>query len=211
MKGMKARTYLVTDPRLCGARGVVETVRLAVEGGVGAVQLRDPEASTRELCRLGDRLRATLDGTGVPLIVDDRVDVALAIGADGVHVGQSDLPALAAREILGDDGIVGLSVSTVAEVVEATALAVGVVDYLGVGPVLATPTKPDASAPVGLDGTRHLVAAAGHLPCIAIGGIDAANVEEVRSTGVVGVAVVSAICAADDPVAAAALIEGTHR
>ena len=200
--------YLVADSGLCGARGLVDTVTAAVAGGVTAVQLREPGATTRELCRLGEALQQVLTGTGVPLIVNDRVDVALVIGAAGVHLGQSDLDVRAARRLLGEDLLIGLSVSTLEQVAEADRIPAGTVDHLGVGPVHATATKPEAAAPLGLERTAAL-AAATTLPCVAIGGIGPANVEQVRATGVDGVAVVSAICAADDPRAAAARLRPT--
>ena len=199
--------YLITDPRLSGPRGVAEVVRSAVAGGVTAVQLRDHEASARELCRLGSALLEVLDGTGVPLLVNDRLDVALAIGAAGVHVGQSDLPVDAARRLAGPDFLVGLSVSTVAETVEVEALPAGTVDYLGVGPVFPTATKPAARAALGPEETARVRRSTG-LPCVAIGGIDADNAAGVRATGVAGIAVVSAICAAADPAAAAKALRG---
>lgn len=200
--------YLVADSGLCGARGLVATVAAAVAGGVTAVQLREPGASTRELCRLGEALQQVLAGTGVPLVVNDRVDVALVVGAAGVHLGQSDLDVRAARRLLGEDLLIGLSVSTPEQVAEADRLPAGTVDHLGVGPVYATATKPEAAAPLGLEGTAALAAATG-LPCVAVGGIGPANVGQVRATGVNGVAVVSAICAADDPRAAAAGLRST--
>jgi len=201
--------YLVTDTALCGGRGVVDTVRAALRGGVSAVQVREPVVTTRELCDLTSALRGVLEGTGVPLIVNDRVDVALATGADGVHVGQQDLDPVLARALVGDL-LVGLSVTTLEEAAAAEALPEGTVDYLGVGPVLATATKPDAAAALGLEATAAVVAAT-RLPCVAIGGIDALNAAEVRRTGVDGVAVVSAICAAADPAAAATRLRGGTR
>ncbi len=194
--------YLVTDTALCGPRGVVQTVRQALPGGVTAVQVREPQATTRALCALSRALLEVLAGTGVPLLVDDRIDVALAVGAQGVHLGQSDLAAEDAHRI-APDLLVGLSVSTAAQV----ALAPDWLDYLGVGPVEATATKPEAAAPLGLEGTAALVARAG-VPCVAIGGIGPRNAAAVRATGVAGIAVVSAVCAAADPRAAAAALTG---
>ena len=194
--------YLVTDTALCGPRGVVETVRRALPGGVSAVQVREPAATTRELCALSRALLEVLAGTGVPLLVNDRLDVALAVGAQGVHLGQSDLPAEDAHRI-APDLLLGLSVSTAAQV----ALAPDWLDYLGVGPVQATATKPEAAAALGLAGAAALVAAA-RVPCVAIGGIGPANAAAVRATGVAGLAVVSAVCAADDPAAAATALRG---
>lgn len=192
--------YLVTDRVLCGARGVVETVRQALPGGVSAVQVREPHATTLELCALSRALLQVLDGTGVPLLVNDRLDVALAVGAHGVHLGQSDLPVGDARRI-APDLLVGLSVSTPGEVASAPTW----LDYLGVGPVEPTATKPEAARPLGLEGTADLVRQA-RVPCVAIGGIGPANAAAVRATGVAGIAVVSAICAAPDPRAAAAAL-----
>ncbi|HEY1486852.1 MAG TPA: thiamine phosphate synthase, partial [Micromonosporaceae bacterium] len=139
--------YLVTDTVLCGPRGVVETARAAVAGGASVVQLRDPHATTRELYDLAVELRAAI-GTA-PLIVNDRLDIALAAGAHGVHLGQSDLPVRKAREIAGPEFVIGLSISTVAEMVQASRLPAGTVDYLGIGPAFATATKPDAGAALG--------------------------------------------------------------
>lgn len=205
--------YLVVDPDLCGPRGVPATVRRALAGGVSAVQVRAPGATTRELCALTAAVRAAVGASGVPVLVDDRADVAVATGADGVHVGQSDLDPRAARRVLGADALVGLSVSTTAQVEEALALPVGTVDYLGVGPVHATPTKPEAASPLGYVRTASLVAraAGGPLPCVAIGGVGPTTVTAVRATGVAGVAVVSAVCAAADPAAAARLLAGGAR
>jgi len=195
--------YLVTDTVLCGGpRGVVDTVGAAVAGGVTAVQLRDPDATTRTLVELGGALRHALAGTGVALLVNDRADVAVAIGADGVHVGQDDLPAEAARAIVGPDRHVGLSIQTVRQLDDLARLPAGTVDYLGVGPVFAQRTKGDAAQPVGLD-TLAAVAVKAALPVVAIGGITAGNAAGVLRSGAVGLAVVSAICGRDDPRAAA--------
>jgi thiamine-phosphate pyrophosphorylase len=201
------RVYLVTDPRTYGGRSVADTVAAAIEGGVTAVQLRDHDASGLDLYRSGEALRAVLDGTGIPLFIDDRLDVALAVGADGVHLGQTDLPVVAARDIAGPDLLIGLSTTNPVQVVEALALPDRVVDYLGVGPIWATATKADAKAPIGIAGlTASLtVASTGErtLPCVAIGGISLDKAAEVAATGA-GAAVVSAICAAPDARAAAA-------
>lgn len=203
--------YLVTDTALCdGPDGVLATVRAAVAGGATAVQMRDPRATTRELVALGEALLRDLRGTGVPLIVDDRVDIALAIGADGVHVGQSDLDPVTARRLLGPGAHLGLSVHTPEQAQEASALPPGTVDLLGVGPVLATASKPDAAAPCGLDGLAR-VCAATPLPCVAIGGVDRADLAAVHAAGARGIAVVSAICGRPDPGAAAATLRARWR
>ncbi len=205
--------YLVTDTALCGSRGVGETVRAAVRGGVSAVQVRDPAATGRELCALASAVRDVLAGTGVPLVVNDRADVALAVGADGVHVGQHDLDPVSARRLLGTGAIVGLSVSTLDELSAAATLPAGTVDYLGVGPVWSTTTKPEAAAPLGVGGTATLTTAAtaATLPCVAIGGIHPRNAAAVRGAGVAGLAVVSAICSAADPEVAARELAGAAR
>ena len=202
--------YLVTDAAACGERGVAETVRQAVHGGVTLVQVRDHHLATRELVALTRAVQEAVAGTGVPVVVNDRVDLALAVDADGVHLGQSDLPADVARRLLGPRALVGLSVSTPDQVAEAEALnAAGVVvDHLGVGPVWATPTKPEAAAPLGTDRLAALVAST-DLPCVAIGGIGPDNAASVRAAGVDGIAVVSAICAAADPAAAASVLRGS--
>jgi thiamine-phosphate pyrophosphorylase len=174
VNGVDLTLYLVTDSALCGERGVLETVRAALPGGVTAVQVREPGATTRELCALSRAVHEVLAGTGVPLIVNDRLDVALAVGAEGVHLGQSDLDPADARRLGGAGLLIGLSVSTPEQVAHAAARPAGTLDYLGVGPVHATTTKPEAAAPLGLDGTRQLVAAS-PLPCVAIGGVGPQN------------------------------------
>lgn len=195
--------YLVTDTELCrGRQGLLDTVAAAVAGGVTAVQLRDPQAGTRELAALGRALQEVLAEAGVPLIVNDRADVAVAIEAAGVHVGQHDLPPEAARAMVGDSAYVGLSVQTVQHLDAVRALPSGTVDYLGVGPVFPQRTKADAAAPGGLDVLTEIVAKAG-LPCVSIGGITVDNAMAARATGVHGIAVVSAICGQDDPGGAA--------
>jgi thiamine-phosphate pyrophosphorylase len=193
------RLYLVTDPELLGDRDPAEVVAAAVRGGVTAVQLRDKGASTRELVALARRLQRGLEGTAVPLIVNDRVDVALAVEADGAHVGQSDLPPEAARRLLGPRRWLGLSVTTAAE---AAAVDPAVVDHVGLGPVFTTPTKEDAGLGLGLPALAALRARI-PLPCVAIGGLDATTAAGVRAAGCDGQAVVRALLAADDVEAAA--------
>ena len=197
--------YLVTDTALCGPRGVAATVAAALSGGVSVVQVRDPVASDEEFVRLGRSVAAVMAGTGVPLIVNDRVHLVEAIGADGAHVGQGDLDPVAAREMLGPDAILGLSVQTLAHVSAAASLPPGTVDHLGVGPVWWQATKPDATDPVGL-GLLAAIVRRSPVPCVAIGGIDATRAASVRSAGAAGVAVVSAICGQPDPGAAAGLV-----
>ncbi|SFT90955.1 thiamine-phosphate pyrophosphorylase [Geodermatophilus amargosae] len=195
--------YLVTDTALAGPRGVPEVVRAAVAGGVTAVQVRDKTASRRELYALTLAVKEVLAGTGVVLFVNDAVDVALLADADGVHVGQDDLPAADVRTLVGPDRLLGLSAGSDDELAVALALPPGTVDVVGIGPVWSTPTKPDAGTGLGPGGVAALAAkaAAGGLQSVAIGGIDVERAPLV--TGVDGICVVSAICAAPDPAAAA--------
>ncbi len=186
--------YLVTDRALCGARGTLETVRQAITAGATIVQMRDPHAKTRVLVEEARALAALLGPAGIPFIVNDRVDVAIATNAAGVHLGQSDMSVRDARALVGPEPIVGLSITSLADL-EASDLAG--VDYLGVGPIFATATKADAAPAMGLAGLAA-VRAACSLPIVAIGGIAAGNTAEVIAAGADGVAVVSAICAAPD-------------
>ena len=191
--------YLITDPLLCAGRGLIETARAAVRGGVKIVQLRDKTASDAALISQGRALKQALAGSGALVIVNDRVEVARAIGADGVHVGQSDAAAADARKALGPDAIIGLSIQTTEH---AAALDLAMVDYIGVGPVFATATKPDHAPPLGFDGLAR-VCTASALPAVAIGGLSAAHARAVFAAGARGLAVVSGICAAEQPEAAA--------
>ena len=159
------------------------------------VQLREKECSTAEFIDLARELKTALSPLGIPLIINDRVDVALAVDADGVHIGQSDMPYDVARRLLGPDKIIGLSVETMEEVIAANALDV---DYIGISPVYATPTKTDTLAPFGLEGIEEVMRLSRHR-CVAIGGMNRDTIGEVIARGVEGVAVVSAIVAADSP------------
>jgi thiamine-phosphate pyrophosphorylase len=199
--------YLVTDAKLCGSRGLAETVRAAVAGGVSVVQLRDKEAPDEVLIEQGRALKAALADTGVPLIINDRLRVAAAVGADGVHVGQSDASVAAARELLGPAAIIGLSIQTMAH---AQAVAALPVDYVGIGPVFATATKADHAPPLGCDGLAAVRAATG-FPAVAIGGLTAAHADCVLNAGCDGLAVVSAVCGTPDPEAAAAALAAAIR
>ncbi len=204
MKKEQLRLYLVTDRGLAGDRDVEDIVRMSVEGGATMVQLREKNIDTREFIELALRLKKALEPYGVPLIINDRVDVAMASGADGVHIGQSDMPYAMARRLLGPDKIIGLSVEDFSQIEEANLLDV---DYIGVSPVFSTPTKTDTAAPFGLDGLRKAVAMSVH-PAVAIGGMNLSTAADVIRTGVDGIAVVSAIvCAADPCKASRELIE----
>lgn len=202
--------YLVTDSRLSGPRGVLDVVTAAVAGGVTCVQVRDKDASGRALLEL---VTAVADRVGdrVPVLVNDRVDVYLAardvgVAVAGVHVGQQDLPVTAVRRLIGPDAVLGLSAATTDELDAVAAQPDGTVDYLGIGAVHATATKPDAPAPLGVDGfaraVAHVLDGSG-LPAVAIGGVGPEDAAALRGAGATGIAVVSAICAAPDPRTAA--------
>lgn len=191
--------YLVTDQRLCGEKSVLDVVGLAVRGGASMVQLREKRLDMRSLVDLARALKGLLEPFGVPLIINDRVDAALAVGAAGVHLGQHDMPAELARHLLGSRALIGLSVERLGQIHEAERLDV---DYYGVSPIFPTPTKPDLHTAWGLAGLAMARQATAR-PLVAIGGIGMENAESVFRAGADGVAVVSAICAAPDPLKAA--------
>jgi thiamine-phosphate pyrophosphorylase len=193
------RLCLVTDRDLAGPRGVAEVVACAVAGGVTMVQLREKTASTRAFVAEATALRNLLQPLDIPLIINDRADVALAIGADGVHVGQDDMEVAALRRILPPSMLIGLSITCDADLDRADAEAA---DYLGIGPIFPQATKVDGAKPLGLAGLARLRARTGK-PVLAIGGIVPGNAASVRQAGADGLAVVSAIMAAPDPEAAA--------
>ena len=187
--------YLVTDRGLSLGRDLETVVMQAVRGGVTLVQLREKSIDTREFIALGLRLKAALAGSGVPLLINDRVDVALAVDADGVHIGQSDMPYEIARRLLGPDKIIGLSVETMDEVRQANDLDV---DYVAVSPVFATHTKTDTLTPFGYEGLERACKLTRH-PVCCIGGMNADTVGRAIACGSDGAAVVSAIVSAPDP------------
>ncbi len=199
--------YLVTDRELCLGRPLDEVVLAAVRGGAGAVQLREKHADSREFLALARALVSRLQPMGIPLIVNDRADIALAAGAAGLHVGQSDLPPEDARRLMGENAIIGLSVETREELLAAEKLDI---DYVGISPVFATPTKTDTLAPWGLDGLRW---AREHSPLtlVAIGGIHRENAAAVLEAGAHSLAVVSEICSADSPEEAARGLKALFR
>ena len=189
--------HLLLDPGALGRERTERLVRAAVAGGVTVVQMRqkDGEGSTRALVHEARHLVALTRALGAALIVNDRVDVAAAADADGVHVGQEDMAAADARRILGPRAIVGLSVWKEAQLAEAEP---GVVDYVGAGPVFPTTGKPDAVAPIGV-ATLAAIRVLARVPVVAIGGIDAGNAGDAARAGCAGVAVITAIGAAADP------------
>lgn len=191
--------YLVTDRELSKGRELEYIVSEAAKGGVSMVQLREKDCDTLNFVELAQKLKASLSPLGIPLIINDRIDVALAVDADGVHIGQSDMPYHIARKLLGPDKIIGLSVESIDDVLEANMLDV---DYVGISPVYDTPTKTDTAKAFGLEGLKEAVRLSLH-PTVAIGGMNRETAAAVMQTGCDGVAVVSAISSADSPAEAA--------
>lgn len=185
--------YLVTDDGCLQGRALIDCVREALEGGVTLVQYRAKTASSAEMYNEALQLKALCDSFNVPLIINDRLDIAMAVGAAGVHLGQDDLPCAAARKILGEDYIIGVSAHNPAEAAEA--LESGA-DYLGCGAVFGTPTKADVQK-LGTEGLAAICKAKG-LPVVGIGGVTADNYREVRAAGADGAAIVSGILAQPD-------------
>ena len=196
--------YLVTDRDLCGGRPLEDVVLASVRGGAACVQIREKNLSTRAFIEEALRIKDLLAPFRVPLVINDRVDVALAVKADGIHVGQDDMPYETARHLLGSAALIGLSVETWEDVERAQALDV---NYLGVSPVFETPTKTDTRGSWGLEGLAKIRAFSRH-PLVAIGGLNLSNAEAVVRAGADAVAVVSAVCAAPDPFAASRDLTG---
>ena len=190
--------YLVTDRSLCRNRALEDVVLQSVQGGVAYIQLREKDITTRFFVEEARAIKRILEPYSVPLIINDRIDVALACGAEGVHIGQDDLPYAIARKLMGPKAIIGLSVEDWKDVEESQKLDV---DYIGVSPVFPTPTKTDTKGAWGLEGLAKIKAFSRH-PLVAIGGINESNLREVIAAGADCIAVVSAICAAADPAAA---------
>ncbi len=199
MKSVDYSLYLVLDRSLSRGRSHGNIVAAAVAGGVSCVQLREKQCSTREFLDQARALLTVLRPRGIPLIINDRLDIALAVGADGVHLGQDDLPIAEARRLAGEQMIIGISAETVEHAVAAERAGA---DYIGVSPVYATATKRDHAVPLGLAGIGAIRART-TIPLVGIGGINAANAAAILAAGADGIAVVSAIVAADDPASAA--------
>ena len=191
--------YLVTDRGLARGRSTLDIVKAAVRGGATCVQLREKACSTLDFIEQALAIKDFLKSSGVPLIINDRVDVALAVEADGVHLGQTDMPLDIAKKILAGSMIIGISAESLEDAVEAEK---GGADYLGVSPIYATGTKTDTAPPLGLKGLRAMREAV-HLPLVGIGGLNRDNAAAVIQNGANGVAIVSAIVSADDPATAA--------
>jgi len=204
--------YLVTDAELAGGRSHSQIIAAAIRGGVTVVQYREKNASTRRMVGEALELRQLCRSYNVPFIINDRLDVALAVDADGVHLGQDDMPADLARQLIGPGKILGVSVENVSQA--RRAMEDGA-DYVGASPIFATPTKPDAPPPMGIRGLQELARVC-TLPIVAIGGLNASNAAAVLRAGATGLAVVSAIVSADDVELAARELKqiisaGTHR
>ena len=203
------RLNAIVDPERANGRSLSELTRLVVAGGATLIQLRDKHGATRQMIEEARAIKAALVGTGVPLVVNDRVDVALVAGADGVHLGQEDMRVEDARWLLGPDAIIGLSIKTVAL---ASAAPLEYLDYVGVGGVYATTSKDNPNKPIGVNGMRDIVAAfrarKRDLPVCGIAGIDASNAAPVIVAGADGVAVISALSMKSDPEAAARELRG---
>lgn len=193
--------YLVTDSSMEPDR-LLNVIAAAVRGGVTLVQLRRKQENTGDFIALGRAVRDLLKPAGVPLIINDRVDVALACKAEGVHLGQSDMEVPDARRLLGRDAVVGRTIDRDEQIAVACAQDV---DYLGIGPIHATATKPDHSEPLGIEGFLRRRSLS-HLPCVAIGSVTHEDAANLIRAGADGLAVVSAICSADSPELAARLL-----
>jgi len=203
------RLNAIVDPERANGRSLSELTRLVVAGGATLIQLRDKQGATRQMIEEARAIKAALAGTGVPLVVNDRVDVALVAGADGVHLGQEDMRVEDARRLLGHDAIIGLSIKTV---VLANGAPLEHLDYVGVGGVYATTSKDNPNKPMGVNGLRDIVGAfrarKRDLPVCGIAGIDASNAAPVIVAGADGVAVISALSMKSDPEAAARELRG---
>ena len=196
--------YLVADQEFCRHAGIAAIVTAAMANGATMVQLRGDRSDLRQLLADAQALRAATTQAGIAFVVNDHLDIALAAGADGVHVGQADMPAPFARKLLGKDSIIGLSVTSAAEL---DGVDPALVDYVGLGPVYPTLSKADAAPAMGLDTFADLRRRI-PLPVVAIGGIKHHNAGDVIAAGADGIAVVSAICSAADPGVAAAELAG---
>ncbi len=199
MQAYDLSLYLVTDRGYIGERKLPDVVREAVRGGVTVVQLREKNANTREFIELAQDLQMILYKYNIPLIINDRLDIAQAVEAEGVHLGQHDMPVEMARDILGPEPIIGLSVENMEQLREANCREV---DYIGLSPLFVTGTKPELQHEWGLNGLKKASQESEH-PIVAIGNINSENVGKVIQSGAKGVAVVSDICAAQNPRAAA--------
>ncbi len=192
---MKQYLYLVTDEALCLHHSLEDVVSAAVKGGIGMVQIREKELNTREFISRAKALRRILTPSHIPLIINDRVDVALAVEASGVHIGQTDMPYPLARKLLGKNAIIGISVENEEQVLQANDWDV---DYIAASPVFETATKTDIVTAWGLDGIQRIRQLSKHT-LVGIGGLNSSNIKATIHAGLDSVAVVSAICSSPDP------------
>ena len=193
-KNIDYSLYLVTDRLLSRGRSTLEVVQAAVKGGVTCVQLREKTCSTREFIAEAEAIKEFLAANRIPLIINDRIDVALAVNADGIHLGQNDMPLATARSILGEQRIIGISAECLQDAVAAEKMGA---DYLGISPIYNTPTKTDTAPCLGLEGLGRIRSEV-KLPLVGIGGLNPGNAAEVVAGGAEGIAVVSAIVSAED-------------
>jgi thiamine-phosphate pyrophosphorylase len=209
MEQLDLRLYAIVDPENTGGHDLIDLARAVATGGATLVQLRDKVSDTAHMIEEARALKAALAPYGVPLIVNDRVDVALAAGADGVHVGQEDMAVEEARRMLGPAPFIGLSIRTAAQ---AAAAPLALLDYVGIGGVYATMSKNSGKSPIGLDGLCEVVqvfrSRIGNFPTCGIAGITAQNAEPVIAAGADGVSVISALSHRPDPQAAARELRG---
>lgn len=199
MKRIDWKLCLVADVEAASGKNIISSIKEAIEGGVSLVQLRAKKLETHEFFELSLKARETTKKKSIPLIINDRVDIALSCNADGVHLGQDDLSVSSARKILGKKKLIGVSVNTQKEAEEAEHRGA---DYLGVGPIYFTQTKKDTRPPLGVEGLREIKKRV-RIPILAIGGINAENAREIIKAGADGIAVVSAILATENIIKAA--------
>lgn len=204
MNAVDLRLYAIVDPERCGGHALGDLAGMVAKGGTTLVQLRDKLSDTRPFIEHARAVQAALKPARVPLLINDRVDVALVVGAEGVHIGQTDMPAAEARRLLGPKAIIGLSLKSFDDI-EAAPLEL--LDYVAIGGAYATTSKETKTAPVGIEGFKARIAAmrarAARMPIVAIAGIDASNAASVIAAGADGVSVISALSLAPDPMAAA--------
>ncbi len=202
-KQIDLRLYAILDPETAGGRSLPELARLVAAGGATLIQLRDKVSDTDAMIASARAIKAALPAH-VPLLINDRVDVAMAAGADGVHLGQTDMPVAAAREKLGEGAVIGLSIQTEAQ---ARAADLNIIDYVGIGGVFGTTSKNNPNPPIGVAGLARIVRVFrdrdGHFPTCGIAGINKDNAASVIAAGADGVSVISALSLAGDPEAAA--------
>lgn len=195
-KTLDLSLYLILDPPMCGGfEGTLTVAKAALEGGVSIVQLRAPTLKKKAWYELALALKPLCQNYQVPLIINDHIDVALAVDADGVHIGQDDFPVSVARKLLGPNKIIGLSVTNITELEQANKEQI---DYVGIGPIFDTSTKTDAAKAIGFDSIQNYTQKSIH-PNVLIGGLKEEHISTIKKLGGGGICVVSAICGAADP------------